>query len=267
MQNSDQLINSIIQQFDPEKKTHVKLNWALTALGIGVGFIFSFVLGPEAIVAEGALAGVAETAIQGIKKAPGLAQAIWPVGTENSQPLQELASQEEISSLEDALEGDLDGGLAQVQGVSQSDVSKFLAFVGDGDFSASEGSQKVFTAVANEHVQPLRLAFTTFLVSNALAQNGWHVLLLPGETRSCSMSRHILAAIQPHSAPHANSKYRTQASTRMQLPMAHKRAHRGHLAALPRTPIYRHATKATTPMVSAKAAIGGTAKAITAPTP
>ena len=111
MANSDQLITSIVQQFDPEKKTHVKLNWALTALGIGVGFIFSVVLGPEAIVAEGALAGVAEAAIQGIKKASGLAQSIWPVGTENSQLLQVLASQKGISSLEDALEGNVEEGL------------------------------------------------------------------------------------------------------------------------------------------------------------
>ena len=146
-------------------------------------------------------------------------------------------------------------------------MSKLLAFVSDGDFSASPYSQKEFTAAADDQVQPLRLAFTAYLVSTALAQNGWHVLLLPGETHLCSMFRHILAAIQLHSALDVDSKYFTQPSTRMQLLMAHKRAHRGRLAALSRAPIYRHATKATTYMVSAMATIGGTAKTITAPTP
>ena len=71
MQDSVSLITLIIQQFDPEKKTNVKLNWALTALGIGAGFISAIVLGPEATVAELALAGVANAAIQGIKRLLG----------------------------------------------------------------------------------------------------------------------------------------------------------------------------------------------------
>ena len=150
----------------------------LAALGIGLATIPTFLLGPEVFAPAVAVATLASEAIE---NAPSIATSLWPRGTEDSQEIQIDALLNEITSLEDSLRTNLNTALARVQGINQSDVSTFLAFTGSGIFSTSQGSQPLVTATLDAPVQPLRLAFITFLVSTALAQNGWHVMLIPGK--------------------------------------------------------------------------------------
>lgn len=171
-------INGIIDLVDPVKKTHVALNAILTALSIGLGFIPA--IGPEFAALPSIAISAAKIALQGIQKAPTVAQAIWPVGSEDSQNKQIDTLENEIPSLLSELQNRLQQGLQLVQGVNQSDVSSFLAFTGDGNFSVSQGSAPTVMASTGTEVQPLLLAFTTYLVSEALSQNGWHALMLPG---------------------------------------------------------------------------------------
>ena len=65
---------------DPAMKTHVKLNDVLTALGIAVNFIP--IAGPELAAVATAGTVVGNLILKAIKQAPGVAQEIWPVGTE-----------------------------------------------------------------------------------------------------------------------------------------------------------------------------------------
>ena len=87
----------------------------------------------------------------------------------------------QIPSLRQQLQYNLEQGLKLVQGINQSDVSTFLAFTGDGAFSVSlNNGPPTIEASLGQTVQPLLLAFTTYLASMALSENGWHALLLPG---------------------------------------------------------------------------------------
>ena len=179
MQESSLSIDGIIHLVDPVKKTHVGLNAFLTVLGLGLGFIPA--IGPEIAGVSSLAISAANIALDGIKKAPGIAQQIWPKGTQDSQPTQIDALEGNIPVVLSELQANLQNGLKSIQGVNQSDVSTFLAFTGNGNFSVSQGSAPSFSAATGTEIQPLLMAFTTYLVSTALSQNGWHALLLPGE--------------------------------------------------------------------------------------
>jgi len=171
-------INLIIPVVDPEKKTHVGLNYALTAATIGLGVIP--VIGPEVAGLSAITLAGANLAIAGLKKAPEVAKAIWPVGTDDSQVQQIAMLQGSIPAIQANATQNIGVGLALVQGYLQSDVSKFLAFVDNSGFSVQQNSlPTVFSSTAGTH--PLLLAFTTFLATTALAQHQWHILQVPGQ--------------------------------------------------------------------------------------
>ena len=88
MPDATDFINLIIPVVDPEMKSHVGLNYALTAAAIGLGVIP--VIGPEVAGLSAITLAAANLAIDGLKKAPEVAQAIWPVGTKDSQ-VQQIA--------------------------------------------------------------------------------------------------------------------------------------------------------------------------------
>ena len=72
------IIDGIIQEVDPEKKTHSFLGAILTALTAGLAFIPA--VGPE--VSAGVSAATTAL-VTGLQQAPGIAKAIWPEGTQN----------------------------------------------------------------------------------------------------------------------------------------------------------------------------------------
>ncbi|KAI9775792.1 MAG: hypothetical protein M1835_005683 [Candelina submexicana] len=173
-------ITQIIELIDKPKKTNVGLNLALATLGIGL----SLIAGPEVAGLTGgalALAKAGNVALQGLQKAPGLAASIWPVGTKDTQPVQinELTTLlSGRSNLKTSLQTSFAGLLSEVMGINQPDPNAFLAFVDEGSFSGAQDLDQQFNVAGA--TQTLLFAFTTFLVSTALAQNGWHILMVPG---------------------------------------------------------------------------------------
>ena len=180
MQEASLSIDGIIRLVDPTKKTHVGLNAFLTVLSIGLGFLPA--VGPEFAGLSSLAISAANIALDGIKAAPGIAQQIWPKETQSSQTTQIDELQGDVPQVLSQLQSNLERGLKSVQGVNQSDVSSFLAFTGNGNFSTSPGSAPTVIASTVTAIQPLLLAFTTYLVSTALSQNGWHAILLPGKS-------------------------------------------------------------------------------------
>lgn len=166
-------IKNRIEVVDPTMKTHVKLNNVLTALSIVVSFIP--VAGPE--VSETVTLGikVGNLINQGIKQAPGVAQAIWPVGSADSRDVQFDALTSGFSDVSQQLGVNMQSALSIVQGEAQINVDSFLAFASNGSFAVPLSSRHSVLVVQRSLLQSL----TTYLASVALSNNGWHILMLP----------------------------------------------------------------------------------------
>ncbi|KAI9706724.1 MAG: hypothetical protein M1836_003735 [Candelina mexicana] len=159
-------ITSIVQLIDPKKKTNLIKNDILLAIGIGVAFLFLPELAP---FVSDAGKRVGRLLLAGIQQSPTVLKAIWPIGTEDSQIYQIADLSESLFKLMPELEGRISEGLHLVQ----SDVEIFLAFTESGNFSLP-GDLRPSLPNQTEH---LLIAFTTFLVSSALAGNGWNTLM------------------------------------------------------------------------------------------
>ena len=173
-------IRPIITLIDIQRKnkSRIALDVFLTILGAALSFI-PFV-GPEADLGIFAIIA-ANAAIEGVKKVPDLAKKLWPAGEENTVDFQ-------IDALTDFFDNGLLPSLTQnfgvllsiVQGFGQPDTSAFLAFAGQGAFSVPAISGPAAGAGSTVQADILKQSMTTFLVSVALAQNGWQALLVPG---------------------------------------------------------------------------------------
>lgn len=78
----------------------------------------------------------------------------------------------QLSQVTEALGIRIGQALATVQGANQTDITGFLAFVGQGDFSIPRAQMP--NLVNNS--SGLLIGFTTFLVSEALVLDGWHAV-------------------------------------------------------------------------------------------
>lgn len=166
-------ISDLIMIVDPIKKTHVKLNNVLTALGIAVSFLP--VAGPEVDAAATAGALVGNLILKGLKHAPEVAQAIWPVGSEDSRDVQLAGLTADFSVVFQTLMSNMQVALNIVQGLAQPGVDSFLAFASNGSFAVPPASRPTVVLLQQSILQSL----TTYLASYALSNNGWHILMLP----------------------------------------------------------------------------------------
>lgn len=180
LQASD-TIQSIIDLIDQTKTTDIVLDALLTALGIGLSLI------PDADPAVEAALGLSAEFINELTKAisavPVIAQQIWPVGTANSQTIQidALVNQlDGVNGICNSLHGNYYNTLRAIQGNGQNDTSTFMAFASGGTFSLPLWNAPAVIALNPQDQSLLLQGFTTFLTSEALAQNGWKALILPG---------------------------------------------------------------------------------------
>ncbi|KAI9701444.1 MAG: hypothetical protein M1836_001499 [Candelina mexicana] len=136
----------------------------------------AFLVIPEAAALEAGAAAVAKVFLTSIQQAPTVAKALWPPGTieEATYEYGKLSSQ--LTNVAGALGPRIEDALGLVLGINQTDTSTFLAFAGRGDFSKPR-DQGVSVSIQTEH---LLLAFTTFLVSQALVDQGWHAVIAIG---------------------------------------------------------------------------------------
>ena len=169
-------VPSIISLVDPIKKTHTGLRLFLNILTFGLTILNGLDLGLSSTETT-----LFSTVISAIEKAPTVHDQIWPKQTAESQDVQ-------IDQLTDQLQGpngihttilvNLRRTLEVVQGTNQSDVSAFLAFASGGHFSA-DNDPSPFQELDSSINKSLLQLFTTYLISEALHQNGWHALIVP----------------------------------------------------------------------------------------
>ncbi|KAL8760716.1 MAG: hypothetical protein Q9184_003118 [Pyrenodesmia sp. 2 TL-2023] len=175
-------ISPIIKLIDVPQRDQSRLavNALLTVLGLALSFIP--VVGPGAGLGVLTLAAL-NTTIAGVKQVPELAKKIWPSGAQDTVDFQIAALTYLFAGpggLRTQLNTNFANILSVVQGLNQPNTDAFLAFAGQGIFSVPITMAPTVKAGSDEQKQALVQSMTTFLVSVALAQNGWQALILPG---------------------------------------------------------------------------------------
>lgn len=133
----------------------------MTALTAGLAFIPGIGEGVSAATKAGVT--VLVTALQ---QAPGVAKAIWPAGTDDSQTIQLANINAELASVQEKFTTGVVSALATVM----SDVPSFIAFAQDGAFS---GQDQVSLP---DDTTSLGSALNTYVLSTAMTANGMHAL-------------------------------------------------------------------------------------------
>lgn len=188
-QQAELIIQDVINELDPEKKTNSALTDILTALIAGLAFA-----GLEG-AAAGAAATLSVTKFAGqalliaLQQAPGVAKALWPSGMTNSQSVQIGDLDSELSNPSDQLQNLINNGM----GVTITDIPSFVGFAFAGTFSGSTSSSIPADA------QGLDLALKTYVVSSGFAANGWIAAIDPTNKASeaCARTNPALTSVTP----------------------------------------------------------------------
>lgn len=139
---------------------------------------------PEAAAVGGAAAAIAPIFLKAIQQSPSVAKIIWPIGSIERESIEITTLYSQLDTVIEALGPRISNALAAVQGRNQSDISDFLAFAGRGDFSGPRAEMPDLV----KDTSGLLIGFTTFLVSEALVIDGWHVDVAEG-TNPLAMSQ------------------------------------------------------------------------------
>jgi len=170
-------VSGIISVVDPIKSSHTGLKLFLNILTFGLTVLNGLDFGLSSTVTT-----LFSDVIGAIEKAPTVYDQIWPKQTAESQDIQIDHLTDELQGpdgIHTTILGNLGRTLEVVQGANQSDVSAFLAFASNGHFSA-DNNPSPFEDLGSSIQKSLLQLFTTYLVSEALHQNGWHALIVPG---------------------------------------------------------------------------------------
>ena len=181
-------ITPIINEIDPAKQTNVILEDVLLALTVGLALLglpeVSAAIGAAVSTTTALVANIVSTAIQ---QAPGVARAIWPSGTANSQTVQIGNLDSALGQLNSNLSSMINAGLQEIM----SDVPSFLAFASNGSFSGS--SMPSLDAQA----QSLDIGFKTYLLTTAMSQNSWRGSWTNLETTSSGPQSNSMVTFGP----------------------------------------------------------------------
>ena len=170
-------ISSIISLVDPIEETHTGLRLFLNILTFGLTLLNGLDLGLSTIQSTfvGAVIGA-------ISRAPAVKDALWPKESAESQDIQADKLTDQLqgpNGIHTTLLDNLSVALAAVQG-NQTNVSAFLALAAGGRFAVDD-IPSPFDSLGSYGIhRSLLQIVTTYLVSEALQKNGWHILVVPG---------------------------------------------------------------------------------------
>lgn len=180
------LVADIVEVIDPPtKQSNVFLDDLLAALSAGLAFLaipeaaalgMPYLAIPQYLTSNdflgGAAAAIAPIFLKAIQQAPAVARIIWPIGSVQREIIEIGDLQNQLETVVAALEPRIAQALATVMGKNQTDISAFLAFAKEGDFSRPRDQ---FPDIVND-TSGLLVGFTTFLVSEALVLDDWHAV-------------------------------------------------------------------------------------------
>lgn len=158
------IIDSVVHQLDPTHKSGFTLFNLLIAATVGLAFVAlpEVAIGVTGVAAS--LLNAGQYLLIGLQSAPMVGRAIWPTGTVDSGLVQIGNIKSELSQIDQQIGGMLNKGLQTVMG----DIATFALFASAGQFSGATSFS------LPESTTGLDLALKTFIISNAMTQNGWN---------------------------------------------------------------------------------------------
>ena len=161
-QAGDYGTGGVFDTIDPNRIAQVDMSAVMTTLGLSLSFLPG---------AKTAYPTVVPKITSTIVNTPYLAEILAPIGAESSYTgISEL----NVSDIKARFQVNLQTALSRIQGVNATDVTLFLALAGNGDFNVP------YSAKPTVRPADLPLAFNTFLLTTAWADNNYTALLLPG---------------------------------------------------------------------------------------
>ncbi|KAL6712916.1 hypothetical protein ACLMJK_009471 [Lecanora helva] len=139
----------------------------LTGLTAGLSFLGAPELAGVILGLQAVTRLAAQAMSIGLQQAPGVARAMWPVGTTDSQIFQISALESQLSTAVDQMENMLNAGL----GLMMSDIPTFVNFASSGSFSGHES-----LSLPNV-TDGLDFALKTYMTSESLSQNDWFAVI------------------------------------------------------------------------------------------
>lgn len=168
--SSSLIAQPLITELDPRQKTGFVLGDLLTALTAGLAFIGIPEVGAGV---SAATAAAGKTFLTGLQQAPGVAKAIWPNGTLDSQSVQLGNIDSELSSVMDGFTTAVQAALKTVM----SDLPSFIAFAENGAFSGQDSTN------VPQDFEALELALRTYVLSTTMSANNWRALPITSVTK------------------------------------------------------------------------------------
>ena len=159
------IIQSVINEIDPDKKTNMILHDILTALTVGLAVLGVPEIGVGLLGLEATTETIASTLLVCLQNAPGVAAAIWPTGTESSKNVQIGDLESELGNLVNETSQAINAGLQLLM----SDMPSFVGFASTGAFSGPT------LPSLPAQTEGLDMALRTYIVSSAMSHNNWQV--------------------------------------------------------------------------------------------
>ncbi|KAL8919412.1 MAG: hypothetical protein Q9208_006790 [Pyrenodesmia sp. 3 TL-2023] len=167
---AESTILEIVQLIDKVKATNMAIQTFLSILTIGLSMVITI---PDFAKIDDGAFRVASILNEVIRQYPTIGRVLFPAGgTLESQQFQVAQLSSMLRKQEIRISNTLEDGLTLVMNNSLA----FKAFTSSGAFAVDFGEFPSLNAIKKQ----LLLALQTYLVSVALAGNGWDVALIPG---------------------------------------------------------------------------------------
>lgn len=156
---------SLINELDPKHSSEFNLMNLLSLLSLGLAFLGAPSIAVGLLAFETTTKFASQAIIIGVQQAPSFTKALWPSGTEDSKTIQ-------VGQLNDLL-GNATAQMTEMINnalvLLMSDMPTFVAFAESGRFSGSESLS------LPEKTAGLDYGLTTYMLSEAMAKNGWFI--------------------------------------------------------------------------------------------
>jgi hypothetical protein len=156
---------SLINELDPKHHSEFSLMNILSLLSLGLAFLGAPSIAVGLLAFESTAKFASQAIIISVQQAPSFTKALWPSGTEDSKTIQ-------VGQLNDLL-GNATTQMMEMMNnalvLLMSDMPTFVAFAEGGRFSGSESLS------LPEKTAGLDYGLTTYMLSEAMAKNGWFI--------------------------------------------------------------------------------------------